>query len=172
MLLGTTCIYSHHGKIIVKTNTIFHIFLSNLRASAIIHGYYFPVFCWLNTSMLYITLLVNLDSHDEQSLLVLFKEALQQYRCYPRKSHFDGKSINEFLVKSCAKFRRHWMEKPCYALVSFLGWGTVSEITWQFELLLFRMCLMDLFCKKSAWRRIPVWQERHGIANMLPAALL
>ena len=43
---------------------------------------------------------VNLDSHDEQSLLVLFKEALQQYRCYLRKSHFDGKSINEFLVKS------------------------------------------------------------------------
>ena len=43
---------------------------------------------------------VNLDSHDEQSLLVLFKEALQQYRCYLRKSHFDGKSIKEFLVKS------------------------------------------------------------------------
>ena len=41
-----------------------------------------------------------MDSHDEQSLLVLFKEALQQYRCYLRKSHFDGKSINEFLVKS------------------------------------------------------------------------
>nr|BDI54605.1 hypothetical protein [Triticum aestivum] len=54
----------------------FHIFLSNLRAR------------------------VNLDSHDEQNLLVLFKEALQQYRCYLRKSHFDGKSINEFLVKS------------------------------------------------------------------------
>ena len=35
----------------------FHIFLSNLRVSAIIHGYYFPVFCWLNTSMIYITLL-------------------------------------------------------------------------------------------------------------------
>ena len=33
-------------------------------------------------------------------MLVLFKEALQQYRCYPRKSHFDGKSINEFPVKS------------------------------------------------------------------------
>ena len=33
-------------------------------------------------------------------MLVLFKEALQQYRCYLRKSHFDGKSINEFLVKS------------------------------------------------------------------------
>ena len=43
---------------------------------------------------------VNLDSHDEQSLLVLFKEALQQYRCYLRKPHFDGKSINEFLMKS------------------------------------------------------------------------
>ena len=43
---------------------------------------------------------VNLDSHDKQSLLVLFKEALQQYRCYLRKSHFDGKSINEFPVKS------------------------------------------------------------------------
>ena len=43
---------------------------------------------------------VNLDSHDEQSLLALFKEALQQYRCYLRKSHFDGKSINEFPVKS------------------------------------------------------------------------
>ena len=43
---------------------------------------------------------VNLDSHDEQSLLALFKEALQQYWCYLRKSHFDGKSINEFLVKS------------------------------------------------------------------------
>ena len=34
----------------------FHIFLSNLRVSAIIHGYYFPVFCWSNTSMIYITL--------------------------------------------------------------------------------------------------------------------
>ena len=33
-------------------------------------------------------------------MLVLFKEALQQYRCYLRKSHFDGKSINEFPVKS------------------------------------------------------------------------
>ena len=43
---------------------------------------------------------VNLDSHDEQSLLVLFKEALQQCRCYLRKSQFDGKSINEFPVKS------------------------------------------------------------------------
>ena len=73
---------------------------------------------------------------------------------------------------SCAKFRRHWMEKPCYALVSFPGWGTVYEITWQFELLLFRMCLTDLFCRKSARRRIPVWQERQDIANMLPAALL
>ena len=31
---------------------------------------------------------------------MLFKEALQQYRCYLRKSHFGGKSINEFLVKS------------------------------------------------------------------------
>ena len=41
-----------------------------------------------------------MDSHDEESLLVLFKEALQQYRCYLRKSHFDGKSINEFPVKS------------------------------------------------------------------------
>ena len=30
---------------------------------------------------------------------MLFKEALQQYRCYLRKSHFDGKSINEFQVK-------------------------------------------------------------------------
>ena len=44
--------------------------------------------------------MVNLDSHDEQSLLALFKEALQQYWCYLRKSHFDGKSINEFPVKS------------------------------------------------------------------------
>ena len=43
---------------------------------------------------------VNLDSHDEQSLLALFKEALQQYQCYLRKSHFDGKSINEFPLKS------------------------------------------------------------------------
>ena len=43
---------------------------------------------------------VNLDSHDEQSLLVLFKEALQQYQFYLRKSHFGGKSINEFPVKS------------------------------------------------------------------------
>ena len=43
---------------------------------------------------------VNLDSHDEPSLLMLFKEALQQYRCYLRKSHFDGKSINEVSVKS------------------------------------------------------------------------
>ena len=33
-------------------------------------------------------------------MLALFKEALQQYWCYKRKSHFDGKSINEFLVKS------------------------------------------------------------------------
>ena len=41
-----------------------------------------------------------MDSHDEQILLVLFKEALQQYRCYLRKWHFDGKFINEFLVKS------------------------------------------------------------------------
>uniref|UniRef100_A0A8R7Q5U4 Uncharacterized protein n=1 Tax=Triticum urartu TaxID=4572 RepID=A0A8R7Q5U4_TRIUA len=40
------------------------------------------------------------DSHDEQSLLALFKEALQQYWCCLRKTHFDGKSINEFLVKS------------------------------------------------------------------------
>ena len=41
-----------------------------------------------------------MDSHDEQSLLVLFKEALQQYQCYLRKSHFGGKSIKEFLVNS------------------------------------------------------------------------
>ena len=33
-------------------------------------------------------------------MLVLFKEALQQYRCYLRKSHFHGKSINEFPVQS------------------------------------------------------------------------
>ena len=32
-------------------------------------------------------------------MLALFKEALQQYWCYLRKSHFDGKSINEFLMK-------------------------------------------------------------------------
>ena len=31
---------------------------------------------------------------------MLFKEALQQYRCYLRKSHFDGKSIDEFPMKS------------------------------------------------------------------------
>ena len=43
---------------------------------------------------------VNLDSHDEERLISLFKEALQQYWCYLRKSHFDGKSINEFPVKS------------------------------------------------------------------------
>ena len=73
---------------------------------------------------------------------------------------------------SYAKFRRHWMEKPCYALVLFPGWGTVYEITWQIEILLFRMCLTDLFCRKSARRRTPIWQERQDIANMLPAALL
>ena len=33
-------------------------------------------------------------------MLALFKEALEQYWCYLRKSHFDGKSINGFLVKS------------------------------------------------------------------------
>ena len=33
-------------------------------------------------------------------MLALFKEALQHYRCDLRKSHLDGKSINEFLVKS------------------------------------------------------------------------
>ena len=33
-------------------------------------------------------------------MLALFKEALQQYRCYLRKSHFDGKCINDFPVKS------------------------------------------------------------------------
>ena len=33
-------------------------------------------------------------------MLALVKEALQQYWCYLRKSHFDGKSINEFPVKS------------------------------------------------------------------------
>ena len=33
-------------------------------------------------------------------MLALFKEALQQYWCYLRKSYFDGTSINEFLVKS------------------------------------------------------------------------
>ena len=43
---------------------------------------------------------VNMDSYDDKSLLAIFKEALQQYRCYLRKSHFDGKSINEFPVKS------------------------------------------------------------------------
>ena len=43
---------------------------------------------------------VSLDSHYKQSLLALIKEALQQYQCYLRKTHFDGKSINEFLVKS------------------------------------------------------------------------
>ena len=31
---------------------------------------------------------------------MLFKEALQRYWCYLRRSHFDGKSINEFPVKS------------------------------------------------------------------------
>ena len=41
---------------------------------------------------------VNLDSHDELRLLVIFKEALQQYQCYLRKTHFAGKSINEFPV--------------------------------------------------------------------------
>ena len=29
-----------------------------------------------------------------------FSRALQQYRCYLRKSHFDGKFINEFPMKS------------------------------------------------------------------------
>ena len=43
---------------------------------------------------------MNLDTHGKQSFLALFKEALQQYLCYLRKSHFDGKSINEFPVKS------------------------------------------------------------------------
>ena len=45
---------------------------------------------------------------------------------------------------SCAKFRRHWMEKPCYALVLFPGWGTVYEITWQFELY-FSACALRIF---------------------------
>ena len=35
-----------------------------------------------------------------KACLCFFKEALQQYRCYLTKSHFDGKPINEFPVKS------------------------------------------------------------------------
>ena len=58
-----------------------------------------------------------MDSHDEQSFLALFKEALQQYLCYLAKSYFHGKSINEFLVKShvlnledieCKNLVMHW----------------------------------------------------------------
>ena len=33
-------------------------------------------------------------------MLALFKEVLHQYRYYLRKSHFDGKSINKFPMKS------------------------------------------------------------------------
>jgi hypothetical protein len=33
-------------------------------------------------------------------LLALFKDALQEYQCYLRKTHFDGNSINGILVKS------------------------------------------------------------------------
>ena len=60
--------------------------------------------------------MVNLDSHDEQSLLVISRKHCS--------------SIGEVYKRisgevSYAKFRRHWMGKPCYALVSFPGWGTV-----------------------------------------------
>ena len=93
--------------------------------------------------------MVNLDSHYEQSLLVLFKEALQQYRCYLRKITLWWQVYKRISGEvSCAKFRRHWMEKPWYALVSFPGWGTVYEITWQFELLLSCMCFTDLFLQE------------------------
>ena len=69
------------------------------------------------------------------AVLVLPEEITLWWQVYKRSSG----------EVSCAKFRRHWMEKPCYALVSFPRWGTIYETTWQFELLLFRMCLTDLF---------------------------
>ena len=53
-------------------------------------------------------------------MLVLFKEALQQYRCYLRKSHFDGKSINKFPVKSpvlnLEDIAMHWSRSQDEAL--------------------------------------------------------
>ena len=90
-------------------------------------------------------------------MLVLFKEALQQYRCYLRKSHFDGKSINEFPVKSPVlnlediewkNLVMHWSRSQDEVLS--------MKSHDNFELLLFRMCLTDLFCRKPARRRIPV----------------
>ena len=105
---------------------------------------------------------VNLDSHDEQSLLVLFKKALQQYRCYLRKSHFDGKSINEFPVKSPVLNLEdiEWKTLLCTSLVPrmrYCLWYHMKIWTSTFP----HVPYVSFF-RKSPRRRIPVWKRTTG----------
>ena len=90
-------------------------------------------------------------------MLALFKEALQQYRCYLRKLHFDGKSINEFLVKSPVVNLEDIEWKNLVMHRSHSEDEVLSIILHDnLNFYFFACALRIFFCRKSARKRIPV----------------
>lgn len=105
-------------------------------------------------------------------MLALFKEALQQYRCYLRKSHFDGKSINEFLVKSPVlnlediewkNLVMHWSRSQD----EVLSMKSHDNLNFYFS-----ACALRIFFAGNLLEEEFRFDKNENIANMLPVALL
>ena len=101
---------------------------------------------------------------------MLFKEALQQYRCYLRKSHFDGKSINKFPVKSPVlnlediewkNLVMHWSHSEDEVLSMILH----DNLNFYFS-----ACALQIFFAGNLLEK-EFRFEKKDITNMLPAAL-
>ena len=106
-------------------------------------------------------------------MLALFKEALQQYRCYLRKSHFDGKSINEFLVKSPVLNLEDIEWKNSVMHWSHFHDEVLSMISHDNLNFYFSACALCIsFAGNLLEEEFRFDKERQDIANMMPAALL
>ena len=87
-------------------------------------------------------------------MLALFKEALQQYRCSLRKSHFDGKSINEFPVKSLVlnlediewNLVMHWSRSQD----EVLSMKSHDNLNFYFSACALRIFLQEICSKKNS----------------------
>ena len=103
---------------------------------------------------------------------MLFKEALQQYRCYLRKSHFDGKSINEFPVKSPVlnlediewkNLVMHWSRSQD----EVLSMKSHDNLNFYFS-----ACALRIFFAGNLLEEEFRFDKNDRISHMLPTALL
>src|SRR5215216_5763536 len=87
----------------------------------------------------------KLDSQDEQGLVALIKHLLMKYRSYLRQVHFDGKPLNEIVVKSLVlhlsdsdwnNLVTHWsrLQRKVLSMISHHNLNYISTFALMFHL--------------------------------------